>query len=136
MTRTSRQADQYTEWKIRIGEQTHWDYTNTRVVINMRKKTRSYYSDTLDPLSMKVTSWREYGKGLKACAKRKARHNAKLMFNLMVRIQEDVEPEEIIYERYYDDALEYMEDRLNQEMEEHFWGDYETYWGEEFDYGY
>lgn len=123
-------------------EENETHYFNGRYQAKMRNGNHSYHTEKIDPLSYKVASWRDYGRDMKVLAKRKARHNAKLLIvkftnEILLEIQMDLE-DQLIDDDWYDEdmmgfdysysdeAYDYAERRRQEEMDE-CWDRYDPY---------
>ena len=155
MGKTKRNASRWMETRFKLGdtqypEENETHYFNGRYQAKMRNGNHSYHTEKIDPLSYKVASWKDYGRDMKVLAKRRARHNAKLLIikltkEILMEIQMDLEDQLIDddwYEkgmmeiedwhndmcfdiRYSDEAYDYAERRRQEELEDDY-----------LDYGY
>ena len=145
MGKTKRQASNWWERKFKYGDPQYPDpdYADHRYQNKIRNQNRSYYCEKIDPLSMKIVHWREYGKWTKTNAKRVARHNAKLLVKKLSWeiIQEEVEEQLAHWKEFYEwnyeydlqcSVKEYWDDRLQEEQESLYGFEEESY----FDYDY
>lgn len=154
MGKTIRRASSWMETRFKFGdtrypEENETHYFNGRYQNKMRNGTRSYYSEKIDPLSYKISSWREYGRDTKIMAKRAARRNAKILVRLEALIIMDElwqDLMEMMWEdddwydedtmgfdfSYSDEAYDYAEQRRLEELEEEqeqrdWWSTYDPY---------
>lgn len=137
MGKTKRNAGHWFENKIKNKDQCDlgnlwWDYTNPRCIQRIRSKSETFYSQRLDPRTLKPLGWKEYESDYKAKSKRNARRAAKIL----VRIEAH-----IIMQEVWDD---YWADMWSKDEEDDDW--YENHpfnqdwemdsYREEYDYYY
>lgn len=159
MGKTKRSASRWMETRFKLGdtqypEENETHYFNGRYQNKMRNGNRSYYALFIDPESIKVKCWREYGNWAKAVAHRAARHNAKILTTKLAHvIMDEVWQEEqaLMWEdddwyddhpmsfdlKYSDEAYDYAERRRLEELEDEqeqrdWWSTYDPY--EDWDY--
>jgi hypothetical protein len=151
MSRTHRQASIWMETRFKFGDpgypqENKTRYFNGRYQAKIRNGNHSYYTKKIDPLSYKVASWREYGRDIKMLAKRRARHNAKLLIIQMtheILLEQQLDLEELWAEQdrydedymgfdfsYSDEAYDYAEQRRLEELEDE---QYQRDWWSTFD---
>lgn len=87
MGKTKRNAGHWFENKIKNKDQCDlgnlwWDYTNPRCVQRIRRKSKTFYSQRLDPRTLKPLGWKEYESDYKAKSKRNARRAAKILVKI------------------------------------------------------
>lgn len=149
MGKTKRNTSRWMESRFKLGdtqypEENETHYFNGRYQNKMRNGNRSYYALFIDPESMKVRCWREYGNWAKPLAKRAARHNAKLLVvkltnEILIEQMQDLEDlwaEEEWYDEdmmgfdfsYSDEAYDYAEQRRQEELDDDYWDYYRMDW--------
>jgi hypothetical protein len=145
MGKTKRNASRWMETRFKLGDprfpEDNAEFFDNRYQNKMRNRNRSYYALFIDPKSMKVRCWRDYGNWAKAIAHRAARHNAKLLIikitgEILIEQMQDLEElwfDDDWYDEdmmgfdfsYSDEAYDYAEQRRQEELEDDY-----------LDYGY
>ena len=135
MGKTKRNAGHWFENKIKNKDQSElgnlwWGYTNPRCIQRIRRSSKTYYSQKLDPRTLKPLGWKEYDSDYKAKSKRNARRAAKIM----VRIEAHIIMQEV-WDDYWANMWSMDEDDWYENHS--FVQDWEkdSYW-EEYDYQY
>lgn len=135
MGKTKRNAGHWFENKIKNKDQCDlgnlwWDYTNPRCIQRIRRNSKTYYSQKLDPRTLKPLGWKEYDSDYKAKSKRNARRAAKILIKTEAHIimQE-------VWEDYWADMWSMDEDDWYEDY--YFDHDWEMdFYREEYDFYY
>ncbi len=110
MGKTRRNAEHWFEDKIKNKDQCDfgniwWDYTNPRCIQRIRRKSETFYSQKLDPRTLKPLGWKEFYSDYKTKSKRNARRAAKIL----IKIESHIIMQEV-WDDYFQDMWSMCED--------------------------
>lgn len=110
MGKTKRNAGHWFENKIKNKDQSElgnlwWDYTNPRCIQRIKRKSETFYTQKLDPRTLKPLGWKEYDSDYKAKSKRNARRAAKIL----IKIESHIIMQEV-WDDYWADIWSMCED--------------------------